>query len=279
MVTLTPTQKRELRTYGYTTVEDVVPAETCEAVIEGINDYLEIDAAGRATTYDPPEYIDERSFAYGGVDCFHSQGAWDARQHHDVYELFADLLGTEGLWATVDGADYKPPRNSEAGPQETIPLHWQLEPSEIRADRRQPEGTDAFPYGVNGLLLLHDTTLDHGVFTCVPEVYQDLGGFFDERPDVSRIGVEVGSRETVPLAGSRGSMILWDRRVPYGNGHNRTDTPRYAQFLRLVPERFGHTDERTERISNWQATTPQPNLTPLGRKLLGIDPWHGWLTQ
>jgi hypothetical protein len=77
--------------------------------------------------------------------------------------------------------------------------------------------------------------------------------------------------------------------LPHGNGRNTSDKPRLAQYITMG--RNGQTNEegRQNRIKHWRERTPggfpgdprrieedqgtTAELTPLGRRLLGLDLW------
>lgn len=280
MSLISATDRRSLERNGYLTVENVVSEAACAAAVASIDEFLDNDPDDPATWYEAPDGVDRRSLRYGGVSCYHTEPLWRTRSDETVYQAFAELLGEPCLWTSIDGAEFKPPHDDDyPGFDDTIPFHWQMEPSVLAARERQREGTPAFPYGLNGLLVFRDTTFDHGLFRCAPGVFRNLyDGVLDDPDAVDRIDVDVGDYETTELAAPRGSLILWDRRVPYGNAPNRADDPRYAQFVRMIPERFADTDTRAERVRDWRSQSDPPSLTPLGRKLLGVDPWPGWLS-
>ena len=85
---------------------------------------------------------------------------------------------------------------------------------------------------------------------------------------------------------------FWHRCVAHGNGHNISDKPRFSQFLMMRPQQEDNEDLRQHRIHCWKNRTnlsnppyidprkkeaqydKPPELTPLGRKLVGLDKWH-----
>ena len=95
----------------------------------------------------------------------------------------------------------------------------------------------------------------------------------------------------ISVACRAGDVLIWDSRLPHGNGTNRDDRPRITQAVTMqAPGFWGESaDDRIvlwkqgranpvyrhqagfDRIEPW----PPAALTPLGRRLLGIDPWPG----
>ena len=68
------------------------------------------------------------------------------------------------------------------------------------------------------------------------------------RPDLT--GLEVKS-----IPGKAGDLLIWHRLLAHGNGHNRSDKPRMAQYITMSPAKGRGADER---ISGWQTCRPTP---------------------
>jgi ectoine hydroxylase-related dioxygenase (phytanoyl-CoA dioxygenase family) len=156
------------------------------------------------------------------------------------------------------------------------------------------------PLRVQGVIYLTDTTPEMGGFTCIPGF---IGPVLEEwiarqpadrdprRPDLATLppGCEV-----TPIPGKAGDLVIWSTLLAHGNGHNVSDRPRFAQYVTMFPAPEGERAEamREDRVMRWQKRlAPDTNwvvgdprrkeelegktaeLTPLGRKLLGADPW------
>ena len=94
----------------------------------------------------------------------------------------------------------------------------------------------------------------------------------------------------------KGSVVFWDNRIPHANAYKHMGSQpraviycsflpnvelnqRYVQkqledFLQGVPPRdqWNHMDE--DRIDDNKAMLQNYEISQLGRKLLGIDPWE-----
>jgi hypothetical protein len=270
---------------GYVIVHDAVPPENLTAMVDAIWAFLGADPDDPDTWYriQPREKEPDKkgpiSLA-GMVEIYQHQAIWNNRQHPRVHGAFADIWGTEELWVSLDRANMKPPVRADH-PEWNHEgfIHWDADTSKLPV-----------PFGVQGVLYLTDTGENQGGFQCVP-------GFpkrFDEwvrtqpadrnpsRPDLT--GLDVKS-----IPGKAGDLLIWHRLLPHGNGHNTSDRPRLAQYITMSPA--GRRPEGAEeRISAWRERRPTPRwpgdprgwehrtqpvatLTPLGRKLLGLDPW------
>jgi hypothetical protein len=268
-------------TNGYIVVPEAVPPPQLQAVVDAIWEFLEMDAAAPATWYPP-----ERTTSM--VHMHQHQALWDNRQHPRVHAAFADLLGTEKLWVTLDRASMKPPR-SAAHPHydEAGFVHWDFDTAQPRPATLR----------VQGVLCLTATTAEMGGFCCVPGFHRVLADWIAEQPadrdprdpDLSRLPAGMA---VTPVAAAAGDLIIWNRLLAHGNGRNEGTRPRLAQYISMRPPTDGEA-ERQERIACWrenrapdnfERSIPEPykgreqrlpsaTLSPLGRRLLGLDSW------
>ena len=270
---------------GYMVVKEAVPQENLDALVDAIWEFLEIDRDDREQWYKHKPYTRKDRCspisAGGMVEMYQHQALWDNRQDPKVHQTFAEILGDEKLWVSLDRANMKPPARADR-PEwcDEGMIHWDMDTS------KRPLKT-----GVQGVLYLTDTAEDQGGFQCVP----GFNNMFEEwvitqpedrdprRPDLE--GLEVKS-----IAGQAGDLLIWNRLLAHGNGHNRADQPRLAQYIKMTPA-SDNEEARASRIEAWQERRPQPNwtgdprdweqehqepavLTELGRKLLGVDSWN-----
>lgn len=288
--------RRFFQRNGYVKLDGVVPPNLADAVIDDAWECLGGDREDTSTWYAPPAGLDEPFSASGMVELYHTQAMWDVRQHPRVYQAFAELLGEDRLWVSIDRANVTPPRREDHPELDAAFVHWDVDTSELPETEVQAHGTEAVPYGVQGVVYLDETRADQGGFCCVPELYRELDEWVAEQPadrDPRNPDLEGYDVEAIP--GGQGDLLIWDRLLPHGNGHNEADEPRYAQYVLMYPQRFRNAEGRERRIDGWRHRTPPPGnafpgdprnweegrpsaeLTPLGRKLLGCDPWAGWL--
>jgi len=299
MALLTSDHQDHFRENGYVLIENVVPPDLCEAVVEDINRFLGNDADDPETWYEPPPGLDDHFGSGGAIEMYHAQSLWNTRQHETLYQAFAEILGAEQLWVSLDRANFTPPAHEDHPDiDRRLPVHWDLDESTIPEQSVQPRGTELVPYGVQGVLHLCDTNDHQGGFYGYPEAFQNLEGFMDRQDtDFSTDGIDsldVDGYEQTTITGDQGDLLIWNSLLPHGNTRNRSDVPRYAQYITMSPENFADRDAREGRVKTWRdqepIATPGPgdprefektsspaDLTPLGRRLLGIDPWHGWL--
>ena len=131
MRVLSPDEIEFFEQNGYVVVRAAVPAEQCQAVIDAIFGFLGMDAA------QPDGWYREPHRTNGFVELYHHPSMWENRQTPRVYEAFAQLLGEEHLWVSIDRAGFKPPPHA-AHPEYDDKgfVHWDAEPRTGRCPSR-----------------------------------------------------------------------------------------------------------------------------------------------
>ena len=259
---------------GYVVARRAVPPENCRAAEKAVWDFAEMDPGDPETWYsDPPRGIMKEIYQH--------QALWDNRQHPRVHEAFAQILGTRMLRVSRDRASINPPERSGhefVGPW----LHWDLRVEEL------PERI-----GVQGILYLNDTAANQGAFACIPGFHRKLRGWLQSLPADAepreRVREQFGDR-AVPVEGGAGDLVIWHSALPHGASPNRAEVPRVAQYITMGPAREEPSAESRAESEHWwrerltglgknekgkehrEGTTAE--LTPLGRKLLGVDSWE-----
>ncbi|QHW33061.1 phytanoyl-CoA dioxygenase family protein [Paenibacillus rhizovicinus] len=283
MAAITKEQVEFFQQNGYVKLEGIVSKENCDRVIEAIWSCLGQDRSDPDNWYNPPQGVMNGD---GMVELYHHQSMWDNRQLPDVYDAFAQLLNQQKLWVSIDRVNMKPPAKADKKHLDNSFIHWDTDtnnlPSPIPKGRR-----------VQGVLYLADTAPDQGGFQCVPSIYRDLEAYLQRQPaDRNPRVPDLTGYEVEVIPGKAGDLVIWDVLLAHGNGHNRNTIPRYAQYITMYPE--GNEESRQQRVDmwrerkapqrhsafpgdprNWEQTAFEgpPELTPLGRKLLGLDAW------
>jgi len=264
---------------GYVIVHDAVPEENLRATIAAIFDFLGMDPSNPDDWYRPPHRTG------GMVEMYQHPSMWNNRQHPRVHQAFAESMGTERLWVTIDRVSMKPPADQKYPAYDNKGFtHLDANVDAIRA------GEDP-PRGVQGVLCLTDTTADMGGFRCVPGFHKTAVEWIRSHAPGQKLDFE--SLPAIPIPGKAGDLLIWHRLLAHGNGHNTSNRPRLAQYISMFPARENDEPGRRRRIEMWQTRTPPEatwvvgderrweqthgttaTLTPLGRKLLGIDLWE-----
>jgi hypothetical protein len=260
---------------GYLIVPRTVPQENVDAVIDAIWAFLRVSP-------DDPESWYAKPFRGGGmVELYQHPAMWNNRQYPRVYEAFRQILGTQRLWVSTDRVNMKPPISANHPEFEDKGfIHWD-------ADTTKPMAS----LSVQGVLNLTDTSAEMGGFQCVPQLYRDFDEWVKKQPaDRDPYRPDLTGYEVVPVPAKAGDLIIWNRLLAHGNGKNMSDRPRLAQYITMFPE--GGEEARQDRIYRWRERLapagkwvlgdPEERehkygktaqLTPLGRRLLGLDCW------
>ena len=142
-------------------------------------------------------------------------------------------------------------------------------------------------FAVQGVLCLSGTAADQGGFQCVPGFHKRLEEWAETQPeDRPPMHPDTADMELVHVPARAGDLIIWHRALPHGNSRNHSSKPRLAQYISMAP---AQEDQRRQRMAGWKQRCakskadasvaedlPEPadiHLTPLGRRLLGIDRW------
>lgn len=282
MNVLSESDLAHFREQGYVIVRNAVPEADCQAVIRALFQFLEMSPDNPDDWYRAP-------LTPGGmVEMYQHQALWNNRQAPRIHGAMTDLFGTEKLWVSVDRANLKPPFRADHPEYDHKGFtHWDMDTTKLATT----------PFGVQGVLYLTDTSEEMGGFTCVPGFHNDLEEWIKDQPetrnprapDLSRLPP---NRKVIPVAGNAGDFVIWDKRLAHGNGRNLSDKPRLAQYITMFPADDTNTAFREQRVSWWRDRTPPPydwvvgdprdrerthgttaELTPLGRRLLGLDDW------
>ncbi len=270
---------------GYVIVPNAVPQENLDRMVEAIWWFLDMDPEDSETWYKHKPFTrDNRCSpisAGGMVEMYQHQAIWDNRQHPKVYQAFAEIWGEERLWVSLDRANMKPPaREDKPDWNNRGMIHWDLDTSQ------QP-----IQFGVQGVLYLTDTAEDQGGFQCVPGFNNTFEEWVKTQPeDRNPHNPDLAGLDVKVIPGNAGDLLIWHRLLAHGNGHNTSDKPRLAQYITMSPAPADDESARQARVTSWQERRPMPNwpgdpraweqekqqtaeLTSLGKKLLGVDPW------
>jgi hypothetical protein len=280
MRVLTDEDRRFFDENGYVVIHNAVPPENLQAVIDATFEFLEMDPNDPGDWYRPPLRTN------GMTEMYQHQAMWDNRQYPRLHGAFADLFSDEKLWVSFDRVNLKPPRHVDH-PEYDFKgfMHW---------DADVTHAANA-PFAVQGVLYLADTPEDMGGFQCAPGHHKVVKEWAKTVTPGSKAQPDMSSVPVVPIPGKAGDLLIWNRLLYHGNGHNLSDKPRLAQYITMFPapkeEKF--LKQREDRIYRWrerlhpdalwapgdprgweQKHGKTAELTPLGRKILGLDLWE-----
>jgi hypothetical protein len=269
---LTERHRAELAGDGYTVISGLVPADLLQPARRVITAFVKAELDEPETWYRHPP------LEWSIVPVHQAQAFWDIRQWPVVHAAFAELWGTERLWVSMDRGVFKVPLSKQHPAHvDGSVLHWDAD----------PRGPSSWMY--QGMLFLTDVGRGAGSFECVPSIFRGLEQYFAAHPGPAvDAPVDIRGHEVVAVPARAGDLVLWSSRLPHHGGHNHGQRPRVSMALAMRPE--GTEAQRSERVECWQQRRaprwwrgwrgqidPEPGptarLTPLGRRLVGVDRW------
>ena len=264
---------------GYIVVPKAVPQDLLDAVVHATWAFLDMDPEKPETWYSLPPWHSQA----GMVELYHHQALWDTRQHPRIHQIYSELFNREDLWVKLDRVNMNPPVKTEHDYEGFI--HWDFDPTTWPIELR-----------VQGVLCLTKTTADQGGFQCVPGSHRIVDEILSwQQPDADLRNPDIRDLEIVPIEGEAGDLVIWHTALLHGNGPNRTDRPRLAQYIAMLPADSAKKEIRKDQIRRWRKRLPMglllprafpsdprkldenagdpAHLTALGRKLVGLDAW------
>ena len=210
------------------------------------------------------------------VEVYHQQAMWDNRTNPRVYQAFSQVWNNKKLWVSHDRASISPPSRDPDAKEHN--LHW-----DMNIDN------PPFSFGVQGVLYLNDTPAEQGAFVCVPGFQHKIEDWLASLPK----GAKPKEQDLLALGTKRigaeaGDLVIWRTALPHTASLNRGKSPRVAQYITMGPANEKNAEAREHRITFWRERLagfryaeerehheiPPAKLTPLGRKLAGLDPWY-----
>jgi len=255
---------------GYVVAKKVVSEDKAARAGQAIWDFLEMDPNDPETWY--PD-LARRSIM---VEIYQHQALWNNRQAPRVHQAFSQIWKTEKLWVSFDRGSMNPPTHDPEAKQ--FGLHW-----DTNVDNR-PIG-----FGVQGVLYLTDTAENQGAFQCVPGFHNIIEGWLDSLPEGENPrhqNLHAMGSQCVPA--ETGDLIIWRTALPHGASLNTSAEPRVVQYITMNPANDSNDDACQSRVNWWRDRLTglgrnsqekehyhgkTAELTPLGRKLLGMDKW------
>jgi len=283
MHTLTPEDWAFWQENGYVVVHNAVPQENLDALIDTIWEFTGLDRDDPSTWNEeatPENGLAKRNSA-GMVEMYQHQAMWNNRQHPRLYGAFADIWRADKLWVSIDRVNLNTPAPPDAEFGGFV--HWDMD------TKKRP-----LPFQVQGVLSLTDTSFDQGGFQCVPGFVNLFEEWVKTQPeDRDPWHPDLTGFEVVPIETKAGDLVIWHSLLPHGTRRNNSKIPRLAQYITMSPAREDNDEDREHRINIWRNRLPPggrpfpgdarrieedhgttAELTPLGRKLLGLDRWE-----
>jgi hypothetical protein len=268
--------RRHFETEGYMVIRNVIPESLIAAAVRDIAAFVGADLSDSRTWYNGPPVLD------GVVPMHHAQSLWDIRQHPNLHEVFTEYFGFHQLMLDINRCIFRPPVHPSHPERSQSDIHWDTDPR-VEIDGNVQAGVQLTP--------ISPAT---GGFQCIPGIYRNLNAWLarhaHNNSSFRMVDPGLKDTETVQVTANVGDLIIWSTKLPHGSAANHSKQPRIAMFVTLTPPedsqefRDGMKDLWLTRRAPeyWRGMPgqldPEPGaapaqLTELGRKLLGLDPW------
>ncbi len=280
---LSPEDSKHWQTFGFVVVKQAVPAENVEALKKLLWEFQEMNPNDMSTwnAAQLRNHAMKELNNSGMVEIYNHQALWDNRQTERLYNAFVDIWDDEHLWVTIDRANLNTPNRS--GRAFAGFIHTDVDTT-----------LEPLPVNVQGVLSLVDVDGETGGFQCVPELFHHFEEWKQRQPaDRDGFRPNVDGFEVYPVPMKAGDLMIFNSLLAHGIRPNTSENKvRMAQYISMTPAAADNEELRTRRVESWQerrapegfAFPGDPRewertryetavLTPLGRKLLGADPW------
>ncbi|GAM20633.1 hypothetical protein SAMD00019534_038080 [Acytostelium subglobosum LB1] len=298
--------------FGFVVVRDVLTGDDCDRTVSEIFDIIESKSPrfkrNDRSTWDhfPTE---ESIMQYGSPSrppIFTRQFLMN-RQNPRVYRVFAELLKNPDLMVNNDRCCFFRPTVNTPGvalgkPEwstksnvhlDMNPFNWmgdgsmcRQELDRLRYDRlgefiqenNQPSQHDGRQ--LQAVLNLLENHEEDGGYVVVPGFMNHFVDYFNtKKPEYSQPSWNWQTKDPLfkfakRISMRKGSMVIWDQRMPHGSFNNTSSNPRMAQFIKIYPTSTVSNDRYKSRaavVSNILASFSDPfPLTKLGAGLFGV---------
>jgi hypothetical protein len=203
---------------GYVIIRNAVPKNDCEATVNLICNFLEIDEHDATTWYKANE--NKQGIM---VQLFQDALLEKNRKAIRIRKAYEQLWQRKDIWVNADRVGFNPPETNEwkfPGPK----LHWDV-------SLAQP-----IPFGLQGILYLADTQENQGAFSLVPGFHNKIAAWLHELPETANPRTEnLYELGVKGIEANAGDFIIWHHALPHGSSVNTSDKPRFVQYINYAP--------------------------------------------
>ncbi|MBD1582943.1 phytanoyl-CoA dioxygenase family protein [Pseudoalteromonas sp. S16_S37] len=200
---------------GYVILERALDTQQCQAVIDAIAGFLQIDITDRTQWYN---CANRKGIM---VELTNHAALIAARNSKRIHKAFSQLWETDDLIVSADRCGFNPP-HTEQYPFSGPDLHWDV------------DLTKPLNFGTQGIVYLTDTEAQQGALTLVPGFHHHLESRVDEFKHQQH-EVDLHKLGSKPIPAKAGDMVIWHQFLPHGSRANLTDKPRIVQYINMYP--------------------------------------------
>ncbi len=270
------------RSQGYVVVPNVVSEDLVDAVCEAVEKFcgVEFDDPLSWTSFVTQKNGLPELTGAGMVELYHHPSMWALRQNPEIYSAFAQIWEHEALWVSIDRCNLNLPQRIKGDFEGFV--HWDVDTS-----------VDPLPFSLQGFVALTACEVGGGGFQCVPGMPARLHEWIQTQPeDRNPFKPDLKGLEITEIPVEKGDVLIWNSLLPHGTSVNKSCVPRLVQYLSMAPAEEDDLTLKNWRVQAWknrlapegdafpgdprkweQKNGITAELSELGRKLLGLDPW------
>ena len=204
---------------GYLKIEQLVSEADCDAVCDFICHHLGISLADPATWYPEHQLIQGMM-----VQFYQGKEIETIRKNEKIRQVFASLYGSEQIYPNTEKVSYNPPVTGShffSG----SPLHWDI------------DFTTGPAYYIQGLVYLNDVPANRGAFSLIPGFQHEIDTYLRQYEDPQQAILALRDKDLEQfIPGKKGDLIVWQQALPHAATPNRSDLPRFVQYVSFIKD-------------------------------------------
>ncbi|WP_270090702.1 adenylyl-sulfate kinase [Sphingobacterium sp. SYP-B4668] len=212
---LTDEQLEDWERDGYLQLSGLVSDEDCDAVVNTICRRLKIDLTN-ADTWWP---TDSNKLQGIIIPSLHTHETKTVALNPKIRQVFEDLYQSRSIIPSVTPLGYNPPERVNYSFRGS-PLHWDV------------DFLKGVSYYIQGLVYLSNVEEHGGAFSLIPGYQHRLASALQEYGTAEHV-LELLRQQKVDvrLSGKKGDLIVWLEAIPHAATANRSDKPRFVQYV------------------------------------------------
>lgn len=206
---------------GYVVLRNIISKEDCDHTINAILEYLD------ASLENPSSWYKGHDKMEGLMLLFTKHASLEKNRNSlKIKRAYEQLYQTKEIYKTIDKVSFNPPENARYTFMGSA-LHW-----DTSLDL-------PIPFSLQGLLYLNDVTENGGAFHCVPGFHKIIDSWITNLPaNTNPRDAALAALKTIPITGSAGDFIIWHQALPHCATANKSNLPRFVQYLTYLPNKI-----------------------------------------
>ncbi|EGG16834.1 hypothetical protein DFA_07812 [Cavenderia fasciculata] len=299
--------------FGFLVIENALTSDECDRTLGEIFGIMESKSTfkrdDRSTWNDFPETDSIVQYGSPSRPPIFTRQFLLNRCNPNIFNVFATVLGNQDLMTNHDRCCFFRPTETDSTSADKIgkkewstkdnvhldmnPFNWMMTDgsvvraeldrlrydkiSEFIVENNQPSHLDGTQ--LQGVINLLDNHLEDGGYCVVPGFLHCFEEYFKTKtPNYTQPSTNFSSKDPVfkyarRIPMRKGSVVVWDQRMPHGSLSNHSSNPRSAQFIKMFPTTTVSQDRYKSRaivLSKIINSIDDFPSTPLSNQLFGL---------